>query len=149
MNALGCRRRIYRIVRDLANKVAHFLIKLALEKHAKLVIDVPDWNSLKKLAREHLHGLKASLIQCFIRRALHLMENQAEWYGIPLEKVRLPSTICPKCGNKLIEVEPRMMYCTNCGLKEHRDKIPILYILIQQDKFLTCHISPSRGTVHD
>jgi len=40
-----------------------------------------------------------------------LLENQAKWYGIPLEKKRLPSTACPYCHVQLMENGYRRLRC--------------------------------------
>ena len=59
------------------------------------------------------------------RRFVKLLIAQLEWYGVPYEFKRLPSTICPICGSELTQLQGRIMICMNCGFKAPRDKIPI------------------------
>ncbi len=59
------------------------------------------------------------------RRFVKLLIAQLEWYGVPYEFKRLPSTICPNCGSELTQLPGRIMICTNCGFKAPRDKVPI------------------------
>jgi len=59
------------------------------------------------------------------RRFVKLLIAQLEWYGVPYEFKRLPSTICPNCGSELTQLPGRIMICENCGFKAPRDKIPI------------------------
>jgi len=123
------RRKIYAIIRDKAQKLVHKLVTLALNNKAKIIVDdVPDV-AIRELVEELLNDELAKIYLAGLRRFVKLLEHQCKWYGIPFEKRRLPSTICPRCGAKLIEQESRIMLCPKCGLREQRDKIPIIHVL--------------------
>ena len=40
---------------------------------------------------------------------------------------RLPSTVCPMCGSKLLQEDGRVMICVNCGFKAPRDMVPMYW----------------------
>ncbi len=119
--------KIYRYLKDFCNKTVHRLIKKALKHRAKIIVDDVLHESIQELREEILDEGFRKIMTCYIRRFVKLLENQCLWHGIPFEKKRLSSTICPRCNSRLVEVEPRVMYCLSCGFREHRDKIPILH----------------------
>jgi putative transposase len=61
------------------------------------------------------------------RRFVKLLTTQLQWYGVPYEFKRLPSTTCPICQHELTQLPGRVMVCTNCGFKAPRDKIPMYW----------------------
>ncbi len=63
------------------------------------------------------------------RRFVKLLIAQLEWYGVPYEFKRLPSTICPICHHELTQLQGRIMVCENCGFKAPRDKVPMHWAL--------------------
>ncbi len=60
-----------------------------------------------------------------LRRLVYQLETLAQWYGVPYEFRRLPSTICPICKHELTQLPGRTMACPNCGFKAPRDKVPM------------------------
>ncbi len=123
--ASSLRRRFNLIIRDAANKVVHEVVRLALQRRARLIIDTPYFESLEELSQQY-HGVFSLLMKSFSRRVERMLINQCQWYGIPYELRRLPSTKCPRCEGELRGTEDRVMVCDRCGLREDRDVIPIL-----------------------
>ncbi|NAZ29493.1 MAG: transposase [Caldivirga sp.] len=119
------RRRIYAKLRDYAQRLAHRLVRKALRHRALVIID----DIIEESRRELLEGkLPSGLRKIYLaetRRFVKLLIAQLEWYGVPYEFKRLPSTICPICGSELTQLPGRIMVCENCGFKAPRDKIPI------------------------
>ena len=119
------RRRIYAKLRDYAQRLAHRLVRKALRHRALVIID----DMIEESRRELLEGkLPSGLRKIYLaetRRFVKLLIAQLEWYGVPYRFKRLPSTICPICGHKLIQERGRVMACTNCGFKAPRDKVPM------------------------
>jgi len=127
--AKACRSKMYRYLKDFCSKLVHELVQKALRLKCKIIIDeVPD-TSIRQLKEQLLDSGLAKFYLTYLRRFVKLLENQCKWYGIPLEKRRLPSTICPKCGHKLEEKEHRLVQCPKCGLTANRDQVPILYTI--------------------
>jgi len=119
------RSKLYRYLRDFANKLANRIVKKALKHRAKIVIDDVVEESRRELLEEKLSSGLAKLYLAHIRRFVDLLANQAKWYGLPAEFKRLPSTICPMCGTKLEQRENRLTVCPSCGFKANRDEVPI------------------------
>ncbi len=125
--AKTCRSKIYRYLRDHVNKLVHELIQKALKLKCKIIIDDVLDTSLRQLKEELLDNGLAKIYLTYLRRFVKLLENQAKWYGIPIEKKRLPSTLCPYCHTQLIENGYRKLKCPRCGREYDRDIIPILH----------------------
>jgi len=121
------RRKLYRYLRDFANKSAHEVVALALKFKAKIVIDDVIEESRRELLEEGLSSGLAKLYLSYIRRFVKLLVNQARWYGLPVEFRRLYSTVCPRCKSQLEQRENRLMACRVCGFKADRDVVPILW----------------------
>jgi len=117
--------RIYRITRDKAYFLASKLVKKALKYKASLVIDDMTEESRRELLEERLPSDVIKLLMSNLKRFVHQLETLAQWYGVPYEFRRLPSTVCPVCQSELTQEEGRIMICENCGFKAPRDKIPI------------------------
>ncbi len=111
------------------NDKVHFLVQKALRYKAKIVIDNMYEESRRDLLEERLPDGLVKLYILYVPRFVKLLVNQCQWYGIPYELRRLPSTVCPRCGNTLRQIEGRVMVCPKCGLREDRDKIPVLNYL--------------------
>ncbi|ADY02084.1 transposase, IS605 OrfB [Vulcanisaeta moutnovskia 768-28] len=124
------RRRLYAYLKDYAQKLAHKLAQKALKYRAGVIIDDVLEESRRGLMEEGLPNGLAKVYMLYLRRFVKLLTNQLEWYGIPYEFKRLPSTICPVCGNELVQLPNRLMQCPKCGLKANRDEIPIKWALI-------------------
>jgi putative transposase len=117
--------RIYRITRDKAYFLASKLVRKALRYGALLVIDDVTEESRRELLEGKLPPGVIKLLMANTRKFIKQLTTLAEWYGVPYEFKRLPSTICPICKHELTQEEGRIMICENCEFKAPRDKIPI------------------------
>lgn len=132
----ACRSKLYRYLRDFCNRTVHKLVRKALRYRALIVIDpVPDV-SIRQLVEEGLSKGFSKITLTYVRRFIKLLENQADWYGIPIIFKHLPSTVCPYCENKLIDIGNRRMRCTTCNIEVNRDYIPILHAAKQYEKLI-------------
>lgn len=122
------RKRFYSIVRDVANKIVHEIIRIARERNAKLIVDTPYYEGLEELSQKY-NGVYSMYMKVFSKRVEKLLAEQAKWYGIPIEFRRLPSSICPVCETTLIQQNERMMLCNRCGFRADRDEVPIYWAL--------------------
>ena len=119
------RRKIYAYLRDFAQKRARELALKALRLRAEVLIDDMIEESRRELLEMKLPRGLRKVYLAETRRFVKLFTTQLQWYGIPYRFERLPSTVCPICGHKLIQERGRVMACTNCGFKAPRDKVPI------------------------
>jgi len=125
------RGRIYRITRDKAYFLANKLVRKALKYKALLIIDDMTEELRKELLEEKLPPDVIKLLMSNLKRFVHQLEALAQWYGVPYRFERLYSTICPKCGHGLTQVEGRVMVCKNCGFKAPRDMVPMYWAMKQ------------------
>jgi putative transposase len=123
------RRKVYAYLRDFAQKKAHELALKAIRLRAEVLIDDVIEESRRELIEEKIPSGLRKIYLAETRRFIKLFTTQLQWYGVPYEFKRLPSTVCPICGHKLIQERGRVMVCTNCGFKAPRDKIPIHWAL--------------------
>jgi len=121
------RSKLYRYLRDFADRLAHRLAKKALRHGARVVIDDVIEEGRRELLEEKLPNGLAKLYLAYIRRFVKLLANQARWYGLPVVFKRLPSTICPACGAELEHKGNRLMVCPSCGFSANRDEVPIYW----------------------
>jgi putative transposase len=121
------RSKIYRITRDKAYFLASKLVRKALKYKALLVIDDMTEESRKELLEEKLPPDVIKLLMSNLKRFVHQLETLAQWYGVPYEFRRLPSTVCPVCGSRLVQEDDRVMVCGNCGFKAPRDMVPMYW----------------------
>ena len=119
------RSKIYRITRDKAYFLASKLIRKALKYRALLVIDDMTEESRRELLEEGLPRDVIKLLMSNLKKFVHQLETLAQWYGVPYRFERLPSTVCPMCGSKLVQEDGRVMVCDNCGFKAPRDMVPM------------------------
>ena len=119
------RSKIYRITRDKAYFLASKLIRKALKYRALLIIDDMTEESRRELLEEGLPRDVIKLLMSNLKRFVHQLETLAQWYGVPYEFRRLPSTVCPICQHELTQEEGRTMVCPNCGFKAPRDMVPM------------------------
>ncbi|WP_066794214.1 zinc ribbon domain-containing protein [Caldivirga sp. MU80] len=105
------------------------LVRKALRHRALVIIDDIIEESRRELIEEKLPSGLRKIYLAETRRFVKLLIAQLEWYGVPYEFKRLPSTICPICGSELTQLQGRIMVCENCGFKAPRDKIPIHWAL--------------------
>jgi len=125
--AYARRSKIYMITRDKAYFLTSKLVKKALKYKALLVIDDMTEESRRELLEEGLPRDVVKLLMSNLKRFVHQVETLAQWYGVPYELKRLPSTVCPMCGSKLVQEDGRTMVCTNCGFKAPRDMVPMYW----------------------
>jgi len=121
------RSKLYRYLRDFADKLAHRLAKKAVRHSARVVIDDVIEESRRELLEEGLPNGLAKLYLAYVRRFVKLLVSQAKWYGLPVVFKRLPSTVCPMCNNLLEQREGRLMICPSCGFSANRDEVPIYW----------------------
>lgn len=121
--------RIYRVLRDHAQREAHNVALRAVKVKAKVIIDNALEESWRDLLEEGLPRGKAKICMMGVRRFIRILETQLRWYGVPYEFKRLPSRVCPDCEVGMEELPGRRMRCPRCGLEEDRDRIPVLWAL--------------------
>jgi putative transposase len=121
--------RIYRVLRDHAQREARDVALRAVKVKAKVVIDNALEESWRDLLEEGLSKREAKIHIADVRRFIRILETQLRWYGVPYEFKRLPSRVCPNCEVGMEELPGRRMKCHMCGLEEDRDKIPVLWAL--------------------
>jgi len=123
------RRKLYAKLRDYVQKLVHRLVRKALRHKALVIIDDMTEESRKELIEEKVPTGLRKLYLAYTRRFVRLLVAQLQWYGVPYEFKRLPSTICPICGHKLIQERDRVMICENCGFKAPRDMVPMYWVI--------------------
>jgi putative transposase len=124
-NIKRVRRKIYAKLRDYAQKLVHRLVRKALRHKALVIIDDMIEESRRELIEEKIPRGLRKVYLAETRRFVKLLTTQLQWYGVPHEFKRLPSTICPICQHELTQERNRVMACPNCEFKAPRDKIPI------------------------
>ena len=125
------RKKLYAKLRDYTQKLMRRLVRKALRHRAIVVIDDMIEESRRELIEEKIPRGLRKIYLAETRRFVELLVTQLEWYGIPYEFKRLPSTVCPVCHHELTQEKGRIMVCKNCGFKEERDKIPLYWALIK------------------
>jgi len=75
------RSKLYRYLRNFADKLAHRLAKKAVRHGAKVVIDDVIEESRRELLEEGLSNGPAKLYLAYTRRFVKLLANQARWYA--------------------------------------------------------------------
>jgi len=123
------RRKVYAHLRDFAQKKAHELVMKAIRLRAEVLIDDMLDESRRELIEEKLPSGLRKIYLAEARKFVKLLVTQLQWYGVPYEFKRLPSTICPICHHELTQLPGRIMVCTNCGFKAPRDKVPIYWVI--------------------
>jgi putative transposase len=112
-------------MRNYVQKLVHRLVRKALRHKALVIIDDMIEESRRELLEEKIPIGLRKLYLVYTRKFVELLITQLEWYGVPYEFKRLPSTICPICRHELTQLPGRIMVCVNCGFKAPRDKVPI------------------------
>jgi len=138
------RRKIYAYLRDFTQKKAHELAIKALRLRAEVLIDDMIGESRRELLEEKIPSGLRKLYIMYTRRFVKLLTTQLQWYGVPYEFKRLPSTICPVCQHELTQLPGRIMVCSNCGFKAPRDKVPMLWVTRLRINEQEEDITPSR-----
>ncbi len=122
-------RKIYAKLRDYTQKLVHRLVRKALRHRALVIIDDMTEESRRELIEEKIASGLRKLYLTYLRRFVKLLTTQLQWYGVPYEFKRLPSTVCPVCEHELTQEDGRVMVCTNCGFKAPRDMVPMYWAM--------------------
>jgi putative transposase len=123
------RRKLYAKMRNYVQKLVHRLVRKALRHKALVIIDDMIEESRRELLEEKIPSGLRKLYLVYTRKFVELLITQLEWYGVPYEFRRLPSTICPICRHELTQLPGRIMVCENCGFKAPRDLVPMYWAL--------------------
>ncbi|MFP3485019.1 MAG: hypothetical protein RXO23_03475 [Vulcanisaeta sp.] len=111
------RRKVYAYLRDFAQKRAHELVMKALRLRAGVLIDDMIEESRRELIEEEIPSGLRKVYLAETRRFVKLLTTQLQWYGVPHEFKRLPSTVCPICRHELTQLPGRIMVCENADTK--------------------------------
>jgi putative transposase len=123
------RRRLYAKMRNYVQKLVHRLVRKALRHKVLVIIDDMIEESRRELLEMKLPSGLKKLYLVYTKRFVKLLTTQLQWYGVPYEFRRLPSTECPVCGHELTQLPGRIMICENCGFKTPRDKVPMYWTM--------------------
>ena len=123
------KRRLYNVIRNHTQWLVYRLVRKALKHKALVIIDDVIEESRRELLEEGLSSGLAKLYLAYLRRFVKLLTNQLEWYGVPYQFKRLPSTVCPVCRHELRQLPGRVMVCDHCGFKANRDYVPIQWAI--------------------
>jgi len=121
-------RRARNIVLDWARKTALFIVATALAMQYAVARE--GLTGLKERLSELPYEHRRRVVWMSYRRLAWWIDWQAAKHGVPVIVVdpRGTSTMCPKCGLKLVEVRPRWMKCPRCGFEADRDVVAVLNI---------------------
>jgi len=122
------RKRLYAKMRDYTQKLVHRLVRKALKHRAFVIIDDMIEESRRELLEEKIPSGLRKLYLMYTKRFVKLLITQLQWYGVPYEFRRLPSTVCPVCQHELTQLPGRIMVCSNCGFKAPRDLVPMYWV---------------------
>jgi transposase, IS605 OrfB family, central region len=128
-NIKKVQRKIYAKLRDYAQKLVHRLVRKALKHRALVIIDDMIEESRRELIEEKIPRGLRKIYLAETRRFVKLLITQLQWYGVPYEFKRLPSTVCPVCHHELTQLPGRTMACGNCGFKALRDMVPMYWVI--------------------
>ena len=123
--AVALKSRLWRILRQFEDKVVKKLVRLAVRYKAAVVADVPEDESLRKIKESNYDPKRKALLN--FGRFRRRLKGLAEWHGVPHREERLYSTVCPRCGAKMEEMQRRRVKCIKCGFEAPRDEVPILW----------------------
>ena len=116
------------ILIDWARRTALEIVRYALRRESAIALeDLTNLiESLRKLSRNH----RTKLIVMGYRRLHYWLKWQAEKHGIPVVVVepKGTSTMCPRCGSRMISNGYRRLRCQNCDFEEDRDVVAVLNI---------------------
>jgi IS605 OrfB family transposase len=116
------------IIEDWARKVSHDIVMEA--KRKQLAVAREDLTGLIDRLGRLPESHRRALIWLGYHRLEHWLDWEAEKNGVPVVIVdpANTSTVCPKCGTKLVEVGYRRYRCPHCGFEGDRDTIAVLNI---------------------
>ncbi|MCD6095737.1 MAG: IS200/IS605 family accessory protein TnpB-related protein [Thermoprotei archaeon] len=115
-------RRMRNIINDSCHKIAEEITNMALKHRSLIVVE-----NLKNLRANSKRGAKFNkkLSLWAYHKLLSYIEYECLEKGILLMKVnpKGTSSLCPKCNNKLIAFNDRILRCSRCGFIGDRDVI--------------------------
>ncbi|WP_053240347.1 zinc ribbon domain-containing protein [Pyrobaculum islandicum] len=116
----------FRKIRGIVAHIAREIIELAKTYSAAVVVDTMEDETYRELKERNSSGVKKHFLDGLgqLRRRL---QHLAQWYGLPYLEERLYSTICPRCGAKMKELNNRRMRCPVCGFNNNRDNVPLIW----------------------
>ncbi|MEM1819136.1 MAG: zinc ribbon domain-containing protein [Sulfolobales archaeon] len=134
------------VKRDLRNKVASLVVKVASVENAVVVLEkLPKRFQDRALEKNGLKSLDAHRLKQSAIRGIqkHVVEKALE-HGVRVEHVdpRNTSRRCPVCDSSLVPVtgnaqrrgwSPRFVKCTRCGFTHDRDVIGAWNIALKLD----------------
>ncbi|ABL88916.1 transposase, IS605 OrfB [Pyrobaculum islandicum DSM 4184] len=90
------------------------------------MVDTIEDESYRELKEGISSGVKKHYLDGLgqLRRRLQAL---AQWYGLSYLEERLYSTICPRCGAKMKELNNRRIQCPICGFNDNRDNVPLIW----------------------
>jgi len=77
-------------------------------------------------------SLRATPLQGTLLRFAKILKYKALWYEVPILSLRLSSSYCPYCNEKLTfrkHKHHRVGKCNKCGFKSDRDTVPVRYFI--------------------
>ncbi|ABL88618.1 transposase, IS605 OrfB [Pyrobaculum islandicum DSM 4184] len=116
----------YRKIRGVAEQTAGEIVKLARKHQAAVVVDAMDYETYSARKQSGESGDRKHLYDG-LGQLKRRLQTLAQWYGLPYLEERLYSTICPRCGARMVEEKKRIMRCPACGFTDHRDRVPLLW----------------------
>jgi len=122
-SAVAARKRIWRILRSWEDEAVKKLVRLAIQHRAAIAADAPIDESIRELKEGYVAERKIFLNFGRFRRRL---KGAAAWHGVPYCEERLYSTLCPRCGGKMMALPSRRVRCI-CGFEAHRDEVPVFW----------------------
>ncbi len=137
--AVATRKRIWRLLRNWEDEAAKKFVSLAAQYKAVIIIDVPNYSSIRELREGNYAPEKKTLLN--FGRLRRRLEGLAEWYGVPYREERLYSTICPHCGGKMSVQPSRRVRCA-CGFVAYRDEVPALWAAKLYHQLISFSSSP-------
>ena len=116
-----------RIMEDFARKVGKWVVDIAKMYNAN-VIKLENLKNLIRHAKKLSPEFRDKLFLMQYRRIQYWISWQAEKHGLIVQFVnpRYSSTMCPKCGTRMVEVGHRWFRCPHCGYENDRDVIAIM-----------------------
>jgi len=136
-------RKAWNIIEDWAKKTALTIVLRA--KQSNCAVAREDLNgligSLRRLPKDH----RVKMIMLSYRRLTYWIDWQAQKHGVGVVVVnpRGTSSLCPKCGSKMVENKYRGMKCLVCGFEADRDVVAVLNIEKRAIKQMGGALTPS------
>ncbi|MCC6020944.1 MAG: transposase, partial [Thermoproteaceae archaeon] len=141
--ARGAKSRLWRLLGEWTKEAAKFVVRLALQYRAAIVVDTPESESMQELKQSGSYPADRKALLNF-GRLRRLIEGLAAWHGATCIEARLYSTLCPQCGTKMTELQNRQVRCPRCGMEARRDEVPAMWAQRRLDGLIG-PANPRRG----